>query len=121
MRLDPRASAKDLPKLRGEKGVPEPRRRTGRLPQESLMCNLGLILDLSVGGMRILCRKAPTHPVEIEITGHTLPGKLIATLAWSKKVGLFKTEIGLRFEKVTAEMATCLTQIAAINRFRRVI
>ena len=120
MKLDPRVNAADLPKLNGDR--PEQhRRRTGRLPQESLVSNLGMVLDISVGGMRVLCRKVPTGKIDVQLVGYDLPGTLSATPAWSKKVGFFKSEVGLRFEEVTPEMALYLTRIAATHRFRRVI
>lgn len=121
MRFDPRESAQDLPKL-SAKDVPiQHRRRSGRLPQEALICNFGMVLDLSVGGMRVICRKAPMEPVEIQMLGFDLPGPLKAIPAWSKRVGFFKSEVGFRFEDITPEMGACLTRIAATHRFRRVI
>jgi hypothetical protein len=98
------------------------RRRSGRLPQESLVCNLGVVLDLSAGGMKVLCRSAPGKGVNaITIDSCTLPGPLLARITWSKRSGLFSREIGMHFENVTPEMAAALTRIAMVHRYRRAI
>ena len=41
------------------------RRRAGRLPQESLECNLGPVLDLSFSGMRVLCKRPQQGSLEV--------------------------------------------------------
>jgi hypothetical protein len=97
------------------------RRRFGRLPQESLQCNLGLVIDISAGGMRVLTRSKPRNNIHITLHGYPLPGPLVANVTWVKRAGLFMREIGLCFEGVTPEMAQVLTGIASIHRFRRVI
>lgn len=102
-------------------GQPEVRRRFGRLPQETLKCNLGTVLDFSAGGMRVLCRKLPPTRTEVQIGGYELPGRLIGLLVWSKRVGLFKYEVGIQFDKLTPEMSSMLLHIAAANRKRQVI
>jgi hypothetical protein len=125
--LPPR-QASDLPPLKdiGAPGAPagpggKSRRRSGRLPQEALMSNLGLVLDLSGGGMCVLTRSPPKGVVQVTLEGHPLPGPLYATVTWSKRVGLFMRELGLRFESVTPETSQVLTQIASMHRYRRVI
>jgi hypothetical protein len=97
------------------------RRRTGRLPQESLVCNLGPILDISIGGMRVLSRTPHRGTVNIQFSDYTLPERLDATVTWSKRTGLFSREIGLRFENVTPRLCVVLTQIASLHRYRRAI
>src|SRR5688572_23729885 len=115
MRFDPNA-------LGREKKVAGPgRRRTGRLQQEMLSCNIGDVLDISAGGMRVLSRQNVPERIQVFLNGYQLPGKLIAELAWTKKVGLRKLEVGLRFVDVSPEVAQTLTAIAASNRFRTAI
>jgi len=96
------------------------RRKSGRLPQDALVCNLGIVLDISAGGMRILCTRPPRKRVRIHLHGHKLPAPLIAVRAWSKRMGLLKHKVGLRFENVSPALAQRLTAIAAANRMRRV-
>jgi hypothetical protein len=97
------------------------RRKFGRLPQDTLKSNLGAVLDISAGGMRVLCHRVPRGQVEIYLLDNQLPGRLMAEVSWSKRVGLFKFEVGLRFENLTPSMSQCLTSIAAANRQRRVM
>ena len=97
------------------------RRRAGRLPQDTLACNIGIVLDISAGGMRVLCTKMPPRQLEVSLFGHQLPGPLTAQVSWYKRVGLFKREVGMCFVNVTPEIANCLTSIARDNRLRRAV
>jgi hypothetical protein len=117
MRFDPQAG---VTKTDGPKAS---RRRFGRLPQDTLMCNVGAVVDISAGGMRILCTHNPPERVHIRLEGYDLPGPLMAELAWSKRARLFSRErlVGMRFVNLTPELAKCLTDIAGTNRFRRAI
>lgn len=114
MRFDPQAGIVQ-PKNAGT------RRRHGRLPQETLVSNVGDVLDISAGGMRVISSSAPKEYAQIQIEGYTLPGTLSAQVAWTKKRGFRKREVGYRFIDVTPKMAQALTAIAATNRFRRAI
>lgn len=97
------------------------RRRFGRLPQEVLTSNIGVVLDLSAGGMRVLARRLPAQRVAITLRGYSLPGPLIAEAQWSRRIGMFRHEIGLRFPDPPANVTQVLTQIAATHRLRRVM
>ena len=97
------------------------RRQHGRLPQDTLKSNIGEVLNLSAGGMRVICKDTPPTRIHISLEGHTFPGPLLAELAWTKKRGMFKHEVGYKFVNITKEVADHLTQIAGSNRFRRAI
>jgi hypothetical protein len=97
------------------------RRRFGRLPQEALQCNLGAVLDISAGGMRVLTRSKPSGKIEIVLKGYPMPGRLVASVSWVKRAGLFMREVGLCFENLSPEMSQALTSIASVHRYRRVI
>lgn len=97
------------------------RRRFGRLPQETLMSNIGLVLDLSAGGMRVLCRRTPPERIRISLRGHNLPGPLNGVITWSRRVGLFRHEVGVRFEDISSETKQALADISAVHRLRRVL
>ena len=94
--------------------TPPSRRRFGRVRQTTLTCNLGAVYDLSAGGMRICGRRRPARDVIVPIrfNGFQLRGPLCATLTWSRRVGLFKHEFGVRFEDPLPEVLRCLTMIA---------
>jgi hypothetical protein len=98
-------------------GSPLPR-RTGRLCQHTLSCNLGRVLDISAGGMRIITRKVPRGFVDVHLVGHPLPGSLKAVRQWSRRLGWFRHEVGLRFETVTPDVAQRLSAIACSCRLR---
>jgi hypothetical protein len=115
MRFDPQAG------LTSDKRPGRSKRRFGRLPQETLMSNIGAVLDLSAGGMRIVCRRLPPARIAITLKGYTLPGPLVAEISWSRRVGLFRQEVGLRFEDVSPEVTQMLTTIAGTHRLRRVM
>jgi hypothetical protein len=97
------------------------RRKSGRLPQDAMACNLGIVLDISAGGMSVLCTRRPRKRCQVHLHGFKLPARLMAVRTWCKRLGLFKQKVGLRFENVTPEMARRLTAIAATNRARRVL
>jgi len=89
------------------------RRAHARLPQEALTCNLGEVIDLSLGGMQVHCtRAAKDKLVEVQLTyeGETI--KVQAEVVRSDKVGFRKYELGLRFLDVDPETAKQLTRVS---------
>lgn len=104
-----------------EDAPPETRRKFGRLPQETLMSNIGLVLDISAGGMCVICRWVPRGRVRVILYGYRMPEVLVAEVTWRKRVGFFKYEVGLCFHNVSADMSQRLTAIAGCNRQRRMI
>lgn len=119
-------------------------RRFGRLPQETLSCNLGEVLDLSAGGMRIGCRRVPTpgsepgatghagnsddsdnadHPgrglLTIHISDHPMSPPLTGRIVWTKKTGWIRHEFGVAFEGLSSEQSEMLSEIAMVYRERR--
>ena len=58
-------------------GRREGRRVPGRLPQELLMCSLGPVLDLSVGGMRVLSTKPRAGTLDVGLQGGDVGGELV--------------------------------------------
>ena len=114
MRFDPQAGITRLVK------PDSARRKQGRLEQESLISNLGPVMDLSAGGMRIIARKLPKTEEEIELRGLGDSISLKAHTVWSRKIGLMKFEVGMVFLNVTPEIAKKLTNLAMNNRIRKV-
>ena len=84
-----------------------------------LKCNLGEVMDISSQGLRIKCLKVPKLRSEVVLTDYTRPGQLFASVIWSKPLGNFHHEVGLKFEKISRDMATKLNEIAKNPRFRR--
>jgi hypothetical protein len=94
------------------------KRKSGRLGLEMLKCQYGPIINLSVGGMRISCRRIPFDVEQIVLTGVGNPIMLKARLAWHKRVGLFKHEVGFQFVDVTPDQKRQLTSLATVGRDR---
>ncbi len=89
------------------------RRAHARLPQEALKCNLGEVLNLSLGGMRVRCTRAPKDAVvEVELTYEGETMKVQAEVVRSNKIGFRKHELGLRFLDVDPETAKQLTRVS---------
>jgi len=97
------------------------RRLHGRLAQEAVRSNLGVILDLSMGGMRITTSKVPEGTVSVELEDDEETITMQAEVAWSRRVGFCRHEVGLRFVDAGIETTTRLSRLATRNRLRRVM
>ena len=115
MRFDPQAG------LTGLTPGGKQRRRHGRLEQEAVTCDLGTVLDLSASGMRIGSRRVPKGDFVVCIRGYDIAVVVTGRLAWQKKVGLFRHELGVEFIDLTEEMSRQLNSLAMNHRQRRVI
>lgn len=94
-------------------------RRAGvRLLQESLMCSLGHVLDLSIGGMRIRASRALEGEHEVELKDAEEPLTLKAQVAWCHRMGFRKYQVGLLFLDTTPEQRQHLTRLATRNSYR---
>ncbi len=87
-----------------------------------LVCQHGPVVDLSSGGMRVLCRRVPAgEKLDIELVAAGELLRMKARVAWSRRIGLFKHEVGFQFLDVTPELARKLTAIATTGRMRRTV
>lgn len=102
-------------------GRREGRRVPGRLPQESLQCDLGPVLDMSSGGMRVLSRRPYEGTFQIHVKGYDVVLTLQARVAWVQKLGFRRFEIGFAFLDIDEDVALMLTRISTIHRERRAI
>jgi len=100
---------------------PSDRRTPGRVPQESLICDLGPVLDLSSGGMRILSKRQLYGSVKAKVWGFDICMTLDTRVAWSKRLGFRRHEIGLEFLNVDDSISKILGRISASHRMRRAI
>ena len=115
MRFDPRAGLTRM----SQRG--SGRRRHGRLEQEAVACGLGSVVDLSASGMRVIGRRVPQGQFTTWIRGLGVETTVNARAAWSKRIGLFRYEIGVQFANVTPETAKQLAALAMNNRLRRAV
>lgn len=96
-------------------------RQTGRLPQESLASSLGPVLDFSAGGMRVCVRRVPKGTIDIELIGLGGRATVKAEVIWTRRVGLFKRMVGLRFLNVDPATQATLNRMSSENRSRRLL
>ena len=97
------------------------RRAHGRLPQELLQSNLGPVLDLSMGGMRVLSRKTAKGTVDVELLDLESPVTVRAEIMWTRRLAFRKYEIGLSFPYVPPDIAKQLTRVSLNHRLRRLL
>ncbi len=88
------------------------RRRTGRRLQESLSSNLGPVLDLSAGGVRILSSRDRQGEQTVDLFSNSGTFSLAGRVVWHRKLGFRKHEIGVEFSDVDEEAAQTLCDIA---------
>jgi len=104
--------------------IPTPdanRRVQGRLPQELLQSNLGPVLDLSMGGMRVRCSRAPKGEVDVDLMGLQAPVRLRAEVMWTRRQGLRKYEVGLKFVDISPDVAKQLTELSLNHSLRQLL
>jgi PAS domain S-box-containing protein len=99
----------------------DPRRAYPRVTQESVTCSHGPVIDLSVSGMRIRCRRPPEGVFDVELADGEAALELRAEVVWAEKIGFRLHEVGLRFIDLEPQTASQLGALAARNRMRRVM
>jgi hypothetical protein len=115
MRFDPQAGITQLvADVLGRRAQP-------RVRQETLHSTLGQVLDISSGGARILTRERIAGLIEFRIFDSAESIIVTAEVLWTRRIGLFKREIGLRFVDLSPEIAAGLTRLATSHRDRRSI
>ncbi len=102
-------------------GTRDGRRIPGRLAQEQLVSSLGPVLDLSAGGMRVLSTRPVLGIKDVGLRGGEFSVKLTTKVAWSRRLGFRRHEIGLAFLDVDEELATMLSRISRDHRARSAI
>lgn len=89
------------------------KRPAPRLPVEFLKCNLGDIVELGGGGLRIFSTKTQKKRV-VSVTFEDMNIK--AEVMWSKKISARKHDVGLDFLDVTPEQRSQILRIAMDHR-----
>lgn len=97
------------------------KRSAPRHRSHGLACSVGEIIDVSTGGLRVRCRQALAGCVDVVLTEYTRAGELVADVVWLKPSGNFHFEAGLKFRKMSRELAARLAAIAMAHRFRRAV
>jgi hypothetical protein len=94
------------------------RRMRGRLRQQGVMSNLGVVLDLSASGMRVLSTRAESGESNILIWTESDRLALRGAVVWSKRVGFRRHLNGVRFVELDEGKVQALGSIAAAHRLR---
>ncbi len=86
------------------------RRKFGRFGRPALECDLGKVLDLAAGGVRIICRRRLSRRVRVRLWSDLGEIATEAEVCWTKRRGFRKHEVGLRFVRLGTEQARTLAR-----------
>ncbi len=92
------------------------RRRAVRVNVRQLKCNLGRVRDISSRGARLLSRRKLRGWHVMRLFDRDGDVHVDVEVRWSRRLGLFKHEIGLKFLRVPPDIATKLTTLIFKNR-----
>ncbi len=101
--------------INGPYAGPE-RRSAFRVNVPQLKCNLGRVLDLSSGGVRLLSRRKLKGRHEITLFDRDGGVRIEAEVRWSRRLGLWKHEIGLQFLNVPSDIAVQVKRLFSKHR-----
>ena len=87
-------------------------RTTVRLKVEFLKCNLGAVLDLSLGGVRVRSRRALRGGHMVKLYNSDTSVLLKAEVRRCDRIGLGNYEVGLEFIDVSPNVAENLRMLA---------
>ncbi|MFQ5949019.1 MAG: PilZ domain-containing protein [Acidimicrobiia bacterium] len=94
------------------------RRRDVRLKQRSLQSNLGPVIDLSRGGLRVRSTRRLRGEQEVVLFNRNGPHlRLRARVVWSRRLGFRKHMAGLQFVDPPDDMARGLARIGTVDFF----
>mgnify|MGYP001013570306 CR=1 FL=1 len=105
--------------------TPENKRRHGRVKCRDIRCTLGTVADLSASGLRVTARGPRRLSAGdcFTMTIQTLDGPMLAPVevAWIRRNGWRKHEIGIRFREVGPALARALAALARASANNEVI
>ena len=91
------------------------RRGSGRLNQETVACNLGSVINLSAGGLKLLSHRRLNGILSLELWDTRRGLKLRGKVVWCKRIGFRKHEVGVQFLDITPDIAGDLVAMAIDN------
>lgn len=91
------------------------RRKSGRIRTNSLASNIGSVVDVSAGGMRVLSRERLGGEVHVRLHDGAVGLVLHAYVVRCTRLGFRKYDVGLQFLNVEPDTAKALTALAAAN------
>lgn len=101
-------------------GPRDGRRAPGRVTQEQLASSLGPVLDLSTGGMRVLATRPPPpeETLVVRLLSGTVCLDLACRVAWTRRLGFRRHEVGLSFSDLDGDVVRMLSRISLDHRAR---
>lgn len=91
-------------------------RRHARVRIRMIRSNLGELRDLSMGGVKLVCRglfsPGQGAPVRLAIDGMDGEVEVDAVVKWGRRTGMFSHEIGLEFRDVSPGVKAALNLLA---------
>src|SRR5688572_28143642 len=92
------------------------RRESNRVRQQGIQCNLGVVLDISPTGLRVLSTSSLSGDVSVALDGGEVHVMVHGIVAWCRRIGFRKYMAGLRFPDVDSAEAELLMRIAAAHQ-----
>jgi anti-anti-sigma factor len=89
------------------------RRKFGRFNLEHLKCDIGRIMDISAGGLRVRTDRKPRGRVKLRLWDDRIDVVVEAEVAWSRRIRLRRHESGLRFVNIGTEASKRLATIVS--------
>ncbi len=101
-------------------------RKAGRVRCQYVSCSLGEVRDLSSTGLRVLCKRNPSIAAGQAICFklNTLEGAelpVTVEVAWARKAGWLKHELGMRFLDVSPELRMALLQLCRASAYNETL
>ncbi len=91
------------------------KRRWGRIRTSVLPCNLGRVLDISAGGLRVISRKPLEGTVEVLLGEPQHRVALQAKVAWQRQVSRREFESGLYFGEIAPDVRARLMKLSLLS------
>ncbi len=83
---------------------------------DTLVCSLGEVLDLSGGGVRVR-RRRPLHGTMImRLYDDHVAVESAVDVVWCRRLGIFRFEVGLQFPSLDDEARGALTRLSIQHR-----
>ena len=89
------------------------RRRFGRSKGTRLGCSIGRVIDLSGGGLRIRRSTRLSSQMDVKLWTAKRQITVPAKVAWVRRIGFRKYEVGLEFRDLTPDTRKDLSTFAA--------
>lgn len=89
-------------------------RRHGRIRPDAIWCSLGVVLDLSASGLRVLSRRALAGVHTVTLRDGNVSVAVRARIVRCRKVGFWKHEVGVEFLAISPEDSARLRAMAVV-------